>query len=55
MEATHQPTADRLLGDIVSDDLRTATIFERFGLDYCCNGQRTLREACQARSIPAAL
>lgn len=54
MEATHQPTADRLLGDIVSDDLRTAAIFERFGLDYCCNGQRTLREACQARSIPAA-
>jgi regulator of cell morphogenesis and NO signaling len=27
-------------------------IFENFGIDYCCGGQRTLAAACQAASLP---
>ncbi len=26
-------------------------VFENFGIDYCCGGKRTLREACQAANI----
>jgi regulator of cell morphogenesis and NO signaling len=33
------------LADIVSHDPRTASVFEKHGLDYCCQGHRTLREA----------
>ena len=33
------------LADIVSADPRTAQVFERIGLDYCCQGHRTLRDA----------
>jgi regulator of cell morphogenesis and NO signaling len=40
-----------MLGDIVTEDLRAAAVMERFGLDYCCGGQRSLRDACQAKSI----
>lgn len=33
------------LGDLVTQDPRRARVLERFGLDYCCNGQRPLTEA----------
>jgi len=46
---SHAP--NQLLGDIVISDLRTAAVLSGFGLDYCCGGQRTLVEACEARSI----
>jgi len=44
-------TPDRMLGDIVTEDLRAAAVMERFGLDYCCGGQRSLGDACQAKSL----
>jgi regulator of cell morphogenesis and NO signaling len=37
------------LGDIVAADYRAAAVFDRFGLDFCCGGRRTLDEACRAR------
>src|SRR5262245_10952852 len=27
-------------------------VFENFGIDYCCGGQRTLADACQISSLP---
>jgi regulator of cell morphogenesis and NO signaling len=30
-------------------------IFEGFGLDYCCNGNRTLAEACEAAGLDPAI
>jgi regulator of cell morphogenesis and NO signaling len=48
------PLVDRLLGDIVTEDLRAAAVMERFGLDYCCGGQRSLLDACRARSADVA-
>jgi regulator of cell morphogenesis and NO signaling len=29
-----------------------ARIFENFGIDYCCGGQRTLADACQIANRP---
>jgi len=46
--------AERSLGDLVRDDARTAQVFERFGLDFCCGGRRTLREAADAQGISVA-
>jgi regulator of cell morphogenesis and NO signaling len=34
------------LGEIVSRDFRAAAIFDRYGLDYCCGGARSLTEGC---------
>ena len=39
------------IGDIVADDYRTAAVLERYGLDFCCGGQRTLDEACRERGV----
>lgn len=42
---------NRLLGEIVADDFRAATVFKEFGIDFCCGGKLTLDEACRARHI----
>lgn len=44
------------VGDIVAEDFRTAAVFERFGIDFCCGGRRSLAEACQtANADPQAV
>ena len=48
------PLTDRTLGEIVSDDSRAAVVLERFGLDYCCGGHRTLAEATAGSRVPLA-
>jgi len=37
----------RTLGQVVADDYRAAEVFERFGVDYCCGGSRTVEAACR--------
>ena len=36
---------ERTLAQIVSDDYRAASIFEKYDLDYCCKGKRSLQKA----------
>jgi regulator of cell morphogenesis and NO signaling len=43
------------LGAIVAADYRAADVLERFGLDFCCGGKRTLEEACAQRSVDASI
>lgn len=47
-------TSDTVVGDIVTADPSRTRILERFGIDYCCNGQRPLGDACTAAQIDAA-
>lgn len=42
---------ERPLGDLVTERTRTAAVFERFGLDYCCHGQQTLADAARDRGV----
>jgi regulator of cell morphogenesis and NO signaling len=35
------------VGEIVAVDFRTAAVFERFGIDFCCGGRRSLTDACR--------
>ncbi len=46
-------TPGTTLGEIVSADYRAAAVFEKYGIDFCCGGQRTLEAACQAKQIDA--
>lgn len=41
----------RSLAEIVTKDHRTAAVFERNGLDFCCKGKRTLYSACEEKGI----
>ncbi len=42
---------NKLLGTIVADDFRTAEVFMQAGIDFCCGGKKTLREACQEKAL----
>ena len=42
------------LGDLVTADPRRSRILEGFGLDYCCNGHRTLSEATMKAGLDVA-
>jgi regulator of cell morphogenesis and NO signaling len=36
------------VGDVVTRDLRSAAVFARHGIDFCCGGRRTIEDACRA-------
>jgi regulator of cell morphogenesis and NO signaling len=42
------------VGDIVSMDFRTVDVFDRFGIDFCCDGRQSLDEACRDASVDPA-
>ena len=45
---------DSSLGKLVRERPATARVLARFGLDYCCGGKRSLRDACYERGLDAA-
>ena len=49
MEITKQIT----LAEVVREKFRTAAIFESYGLDYCCRGNRSIEEACKEKKLDA--
>ena len=34
------------VGDVVARNPRAATVFSRYGIDFCCGGRRTIEDAC---------
>ncbi len=39
------------IGEIVAGDHRTAEVFKKFNIDFCCGGKKTLSEACSEKHI----
>src|SRR5436190_12854012 len=39
--------ATTTVAHIVANDFRTAAVFERFGIDFCCGGRRGFADACR--------
>ncbi len=42
---------ERTVGEIVAERPSQARVFQAFGIDFCCQGGRTLREACTIKGI----
>lgn len=47
------PLIDRTVGEIVAESPSLARVFQSFKIDFCCQGARTLREACVLKGVPA--
>jgi len=45
---------DKTIGEFVAEDYRTARVFERYGIDFCCGGKISLSEVCRERGIVPA-
>ncbi len=39
------------ISEIVSKDIRTAEVFSKYGIDYCCGGNVKLIELCRSNNI----
>lgn len=46
-----QALRSRPIGDIVKENYARAAAFQRFDLDFCCGGGKTVEAACAARGI----
>jgi len=57
-ESTHNEITDSskaTVGAIVADDFRTAGIFQKHGIDFCCGGKITIAEICREKGLDLAL
>jgi regulator of cell morphogenesis and NO signaling len=45
----------RTLAQIVDENHKAAAIFEKYDLDFCCKGKRSLQVACQEKDLPVEI
>ncbi|QRM89867.1 iron-sulfur cluster repair di-iron protein [Lacinutrix sp. WUR7] len=48
---TLQKSTQKHIGEFVAEDFRTAAVFSKYKIDFCCNGNRTIAEACEKKGI----
>ena len=42
---------ERPVNEFVTDDFRTAAVFEKYGIDFCCRGDKSVAKACAEQGI----
>lgn len=40
---------NQIVGELVAHDYRMATVFKKYGIDFCCQGNKTVAEAAEKR------
>lgn len=45
-------TPDTFVGDIATQFPSAASVFHRYGIDFCCGGRQPLRTACREAGVP---
>lgn len=50
METISKET-QKQIGQFVAEDYRTASVFSKYGIDFCCNGHRTIEDVCTKKNI----
>lgn len=44
-------TDAHVVGEVVAADYRAAAVFQKFGIDFCCKGDRSIAEVCETSNI----
>lgn len=42
---------NNIIGELVAQDYRAASVFKKYGIDFCCQGNRTIEDACVAKNL----
>lgn len=50
-----QPRPDQTISEIVRADYRTADVFKKHNINYCCSGMITLKDACTSNNVPLSV
>ncbi|TYA53830.1 iron-sulfur cluster repair di-iron protein [Formosa maritima] len=50
METLSKET-QKQIGEFVAQNYRTAAVFSKYGIDFCCKGHRTIEEVCAKNEI----
>jgi len=45
------PTPDRTVGELVAERPGRSRIFQSHRIDFCCQGTKTLRQACESKGV----
>ena len=40
-----------IVKDILTSNIKAAHVFEKYGIDFCCKGNRPLKEACDEKNV----
>ncbi|HEX6913952.1 MAG TPA: iron-sulfur cluster repair di-iron protein [Chitinophagaceae bacterium] len=43
------------VGEIAAKDIRKAEVFKKYGIDFCCGGKKSLRQACEEKGLDVAV
>jgi regulator of cell morphogenesis and NO signaling len=53
--ASIESQGSKTIGEYVAEDYRTAKVFERYGIDFCCGGKVALSDVCREKGIDLSL
>ncbi|MEN2402877.1 iron-sulfur cluster repair di-iron protein [Flavobacterium sp. MC2016-06] len=42
---------NKTIGAFVAEDFRTAAVFKKYDIDFCCKGNRTIEEVCDRQNV----
>lgn len=46
---------EETIGEIVAKNFHTAEVFKKYGIDFCCQGNRTVRKACEDAGVEVSI
>lgn len=46
---------EQIIGELVAKDYRTASVFKKYGIDFCCQGNTSINNACEKKSIDTSM
>lgn len=46
---------NNIIGKLVAQDYRAAAVFKKYGIDFCCQGNRSIKDACVAKNLDSKL
>ncbi len=44
-------TYTETIGELVKNDINKVAVFKKYGIDFCCGGKKTVRQACLEKGI----